>query len=134
MTESEIEILKKYVEKVSKTIQIHAAILFGSRARRDHNAWSDYDILLIGEFREDYLERLKMLLDLASDIKLPIEPHPYSLNESIDMLEKGNPTLVDAIEEGIVMKVDQEFQKLLEKYKEMKKSGKLQRTKTTITF
>ena len=134
MTASEIEILRKYVEKVSEMIRIHVAILFGSRARRDHGPWSDYDILLIGEFEEPYLERLRILLDLASDVKIPLEPHPYSIDECIRMLEKGNPTIVDAIEEGIVIHADEQFSRILEKYQEMKKSGKLQRTKTTITF
>ena len=131
---SEYDIVKGYIERVSKNFRIHAAILFGSRARGDHGPWSDYDILLIGDFIEDYLERLKKLIDLADNVKIPIEPHPYSLEEAIKMLERGNPTIVDAIEEGIVIKAEKEYDKLLSKYREMKNSGKLQRTKTTITF
>ena len=54
--------LKEYVEKVRGRMKLHAAILFGSRARGDHGPWSDYDLLLIGDFKDPYLERLKILL------------------------------------------------------------------------
>ncbi|GBC71870.1 hypothetical protein HRbin02_01659 [Candidatus Calditenuaceae archaeon HR02] len=130
----EYDAVKEYVEKVSRHVRLHAAILFGSRARGDHGPWSDYDILLIGDFNEDYLERLKKLIDLADNIKIPIEPHPYRLEEAIKMLERGNPTIVDAIEEGIVIKAGKGYEELHSVYREMKNSGKLQRTKTTITF
>ena len=131
---SEHDDIREYIERVSKHVRLHAAILFGSRARGDHGPWSDYDILLIGDFIEDYMERLKKLIDLAANVEIPIEPHPYRLEEAIGMLERGSPTIVDAIEEGIVIKAGKEYDKLLSKCREMKDSGKLQRTKTTITF
>ena len=81
--------LKEYVERVKDRVRLHAAILFGSRARGDHGPWSDYDLLLIGDFREPYLERLKILFDLCEGIRIPIEPHPYTLEEALRMLERG---------------------------------------------
>ncbi len=131
---SEGDTVRVYVERVSRNVRLHAAILFCSRARGDHGPWSYYDILLIGDFNEDYMERLKKLIDLADNIKIPIEPHPYRLEEAIRMLEKGNPTIVDAIEEGIVIKAGKGYEELLSVYREVKNSGKLKRTKTTITF
>ena len=80
--------LREYVERVSRRVRLHAAILFGSRARGDHGPWSDYD-LLIGDFKEPYLDRLKTLLDLTEGIRIPIEPHPYTLEEALNMLERG---------------------------------------------
>jgi len=128
------DLLRKYVERVSRRVRIHAAILFGSRARGDHGPWSDYDLLLIGDFREPYLQRLKMLFDLMEGIKIPIEPHPYTLSEALGMLGEANPTIVDAIEEGKPILIGKEYEKLLEKYRRMKKKGKLRRTRTSITF
>ena len=128
------EDLRRYVERVSSRIKLYAAILFGSRARGDHKPWSDYDLLLIGEFSEPYLERIKLLLELAQGIKLPIEPHPYTLEEALKMLEHGNPIIVDAIEEGDPIMLTEKYRKLLEKYQNMRKAGKLKRTRTTITF
>jgi len=126
--------LIEYVKRVGKRVKLHAAILFGSRARGDHKPWSDYDILLIGEFKEPYLERLKILFDLTEGIRIPIEPHPYTIDEVLMMLERGNPMIVDAIEEGKHILMDEEYEKILGKYREMKKAGKLKRTKTTIIF
>ena len=63
-----------------------------------------------------------------------IRDSPYTLNEALKMLERGNPIIVDAIEEGEPIKLTREFDELLEKYKSMRKAGKLKRTKTTIIF
>lgn len=134
MNGSSLDLLRKYVKRVSEAVKINAVVLFGSRARGDHGPWSDYDLFIMGEFHEKYLDRLKTLIDLSSGFKLSIEPHPYTFEEAVEMLEKGHPTVVDAIEEGIVITADEKYDRLLEKYREMKKAGKLKRTKTSITF
>ena len=126
--------LKEYVERVSQRVRLHAAILFGSRARGDHGPWSDYDLLLIGDFKEPYLDRLKTLLDLTQGIGIPIELHPYTLEEALKMLERGNPSIVDAVEEGKPILVREGWEKILERYRSMKRRGKLKRTRTSITF
>lgn len=128
------EHLKQYVKRVRGKFRLHAAILFGSRARGDHGPWSDYDILLIGEFGEPYLERLRVMVDLTKDIPIPIEPHPYTLEEALKMIERGHPTIVDAIEEGVPLLSGPGYLKLLEKYRALRKRGKLRRTRTSITF
>ena len=126
--------LREYVERVSRRVRLHAAILFGSRARGDHGPWSDYDLLLIGDFKEPYLDRLKTLLDLTQEIRIPIELHPYTLEEALKMLERGNPSIVDAVEEGKPILVREGWEKILERYRSMKRRGKLKRTRTSITF
>jgi len=126
--------LREYVERVSRKVRLHAAILFGSRARGDHGPWSDYDLLLIGDFKEPYLDRLKTLLDLTEGIRIPIEPHPYTLDEALKMLERGNPSIVDAVEEGRPILVGEGWEKILERYRSMKRRGKLKRTRSSITF
>ena len=126
--------LREYVERVSRRVRLHAAILFGSRARGDHGPWSDYDLLLIGDFKEPYLDRLKTLLDLTRGIGIPIELHPYTLEEALKMLERGNPSIVDVVEEGKPILVGEGWEKILERYRSMKRRGKLKRTRTSITF
>jgi len=126
--------LREYVERVSRRVRLHAAILFGSRARGDHGPWSDYDLLLIGDFEEPYLDRLKTLLDLTEGIRISIEPHPYTLEEALRMLERGNPSIVDAVEEGKPIIVGEGWEKILERYRIMRRRGKLRRTRTSITF
>lgn len=122
------------MDRVKRNIRLHAAILFGSRARGDHKPWSDYDLLLIGEFQEPYLKRLKMFFDLTEGLRIPIEPHPYTLDEALEMLGRGNPMIVDAMEEGRVLYVNEAFNELLTKYQEMRSAGKLRRTRASIMF
>ena len=126
--------LREYVERVSRRVRLHAAILFGSRSRGDHGPWSDYDLLLVGDFKEPYLDRLKTLLDLTQEIRIPIELHPYTLEEALKMLERGNPSIVDAVEQGKPILLGEGWEKILERYRSMKRRGKLKRTRSSITF
>jgi len=112
----------------------NAVILFGSYARREEMPWSDYDLLIIGDFDTPYLERLRILMDELEGIPIPIEPHPYTLKEALRMLERGHPTIVDSIEEGVPLLTSEKYGILIERYRELKSRGKLRRTSTTITF
>ena len=98
--------LQKEVEKIRERWKVHAAILFGSRARGDFKPWSDYDLLVIADFSEKYLDRIGKLLEILDS---KIEPHPYTLEEALEMLKKGNPTVIDAMSEGVVVYEGEEF-------------------------
>ena len=122
------EIVERLVNGLRK---VDAIIRFGSRARGDWIPWSDYDILVIAEFQEKYLDRIARILDLLSDLPVEVEPHPYTLEEAIQMLLRGNPTIVDAIEEGVILYQSPRLKTLLDTYTELKKRG-LSRSKTSI--
>jgi len=119
------------VRRIVERLKPAAIVLFGSRARGDWGPWSDYDLLVIADFRESYLERVGKLIELLKDVRIPIEPHPYTLEEAISMLHKGNPTIVDALEEGVFLHLEPGAQRLLKEYHRLKSKG-LKRTKTTI--
>jgi len=119
------------VEKLVEKMRIFAIILFGSRVRGDWGPWSDYDILVVGEFEEPYLERIGRILEILSEISLPIEPHPYTLDEIKEMLLKGNPLVVDALEEGRPLYVTERFREVEELFWELKRKG-LRRSSTSI--
>jgi len=125
------EELQEVVERLKQVLRVRAVILFGSRARGDWGPWSDYDLLIVADFDEPYLERIKRVLDILADVKLPIEPHPYTLEEAMNMLQRGNPLIVDALEEGIVLYREPEFEKIEKLYRELKRRG-LRRTETSI--
>lgn len=127
-----MEELRRAVERLARELRPVAVVLFGSRARGDWGPWSDYDILIIADFREPYLERIGRVLEILSDVRLPIEPHPYTLGEALEMLRRGNPTIVDALEEGVVLYSSQDFSILVEEFERMKREGRLKRTYTTI--
>lgn len=129
---NETELLQEVVRRLVVKANAKVVILFGSRARGDWGPWSDYDLLIIGEFKEKYLDRVGKILELIEDIPLPVEPHPYTLEEALDMLRKGNPLIVDALEEGKILYADKNYlDKLLQLYNELKRRG-LSRSETSI--
>lgn len=125
------DILSDVVRLLRDNLPLIAVILFGSRARGDWVPWSDYDLLIVADFQEKYLDRIGKILNILGKIKIPIEPHPYTLEEAISMLRNGNPIIVDAIEEGKILYTTRRLKRLYEEYQKLKRNG-LARTHTTI--
>lgn len=122
--------LRKAVDKIVSRFRVYAVILAGSRARGDYKPWSDYDLVVLADFKERYLDRIKNLLEVLDDEWLNIEPHPYTLEEAKEMLRKGNPLIVEAVAEGIVLYKREEFEELVELYRELVSRG-LKKTQTS---
>ncbi|ADC65200.1 DNA polymerase beta domain protein region [Ferroglobus placidus DSM 10642] len=114
--------LKVAVKKLREHYDVHAVILFGSRARGDYKPWSDYDLLIIADFTERYLDRIGRLLEIL-DLGINLEPHPYTLNEALEMLKKGSPTILDALSEGIILFESKKFEVVKKAYEELLKKG-----------
>lgn len=123
--------LNEAVGRLVRRFRVKAVILFGSRARGDWLPWSDYDLLIIGEFRGKYLDRVREVLEALKDIPASIEPHPYTLDEALEMLRRGNPLIVDALEEGKPLHWTEEAQVLKELLSKMKGLG-MRRSETTV--
>ncbi|MCD6457601.1 MAG: nucleotidyltransferase domain-containing protein [Thermoproteales archaeon] len=123
--------LELVIKKLRNRFRVYAIILFGSRARGDWMPWSDYDLLIIADFELDYLDRIGEILEVLADVKLPIEPHPYTLEEVIKMLNRANPLIIDALEEGKLLFSTKEFELVNDAYCKLKRKG-ISRTKTTI--
>jgi predicted nucleotidyltransferase len=119
------------VKKLASRYRLTAVILFGSHARGDWGPWSDYDLLIIGDFEEKYVDRIGEILELLSDIRIPVEPHPYTLQEALQMLGEGNPLIVDAIEEGRVLYRSEDYDRLLEAFRRLREKG-MRRSNTSI--
>lgn len=99
------EIFKKieaYVEKVVNALNPHAVILFGSFATGNINEGSDIDILIIADFKEDFLSRIKTLMELNT-FGIPIEPIGYTLEEFESMRVRGNRFIMEVMEKGKVL-------------------------------
>lgn len=78
-----------------------SAILVGSYARGDFNAWSDVDIVLIGRFEGGPPERLERVSAPPGFEVIPLTPE-----EAVRAAEKSNPLLVEAVERGVVLRDD----------------------------
>ncbi len=112
--------LRGLVNRIRRRYEVYAIILFGSRARGDWLPHSDYDLLVVADFQEPFLDRIYELSGLARG---PVEFHPYTLDEVRDLLRRGVPSIVDALEEGIVLYEKEEFGEVRRLFEEMKRKG-----------
>ncbi|MEM2896513.1 MAG: nucleotidyltransferase domain-containing protein [Candidatus Bathyarchaeia archaeon] len=79
--------IESYVKEVVKELNPRLIILFGSFAKREINEGSDIDILVVADFKEDFLDRIKVLMDL-NKFGIPIEPIGYTQEEFEEMRKK----------------------------------------------
>lgn len=75
-----------------------------------------------------------MLFDPMEELCMPVKPRPYTFDETLEMLGRGNSTILDVIEEGKMLYAEEVFNELLAKYHEVNRAGKLKRTRTSTTF
>jgi predicted nucleotidyltransferase len=94
-------LFKDFINQIRKNRVLHAAILFGSRATGHAKDYSDFDILLIGEFPEEFIYRSKKIIQFAPF--LPIDLFCYTLEEFDSMFTSFHLTAMDAIGEGIIL-------------------------------
>jgi len=94
---SEEDCLRRFVEAVVSRWRTYAVVLYGSRARGDWMPWSDWDVIVVADFREPFLERLRALLELACPA---VEPIGYTPEEFERGLLALNPTVISALVEG----------------------------------
>lgn len=77
------------------------------------------------------MDRIGDILSALNEVGLPVEPHPYTLSEALNMLSKGNPLILNALMEGLILYSRREFNLLVEKFNEMIEKG-LRRTETSF--
>jgi hypothetical protein len=96
------EILKieRYKRKIIKTLSPQKIILFGSFGRGDFNQGSDIDLIVICDCKENFLDRIKALLE-SNDLHLPVEPIGYTQDEFKQMAEEENPFIAEILQKGI---------------------------------
>ncbi|NMG82601.1 MAG: nucleotidyltransferase domain-containing protein [Methanosarcinales archaeon] len=91
------EILKE-VEKFSDDLgeRFNCEVyLYGSFARGDVHEGSDIDLIIVGDFKERFFDRIGKILDLTD---LPIEPLVYTRDE-FDAMKRDN-LFVKSVLEG----------------------------------
>lgn len=93
--------IEQYTHKVAKELKPKAIILFGSFAKGDINEGSDVDIMVVADFEQEFLQRIKVLLDL--NVGLPLEPVGYTPEEFNEMRVKGNRFISELLESGKIL-------------------------------
>lgn len=96
------ERIEKYKNKVIQELKPKKIILFGSLARGDFNEGSDVDLIVISAWQEDFLDRIKVLLDM-NQFGLPLEPIGYTEEELEKMSAEGNRFITEIIATGKVL-------------------------------
>ena len=99
------EVSKKiddYVGEVVRRLNPDLVLLFGSFATGDINEGSDIDILVVADFKEDFLDRIGTLMDLNT-FKIPIEPVGYTPKEFSQMKNRKNPFIIEVLEKGKIL-------------------------------
>ena len=94
--------IEKYREEVVKRLNPAKVILFGSFARGYINEGSDVDLIVIADWKENFLDRIKLLLDINS-FNLPLEPVGYTSKEFENAIEDKSPFILNLLEEGKII-------------------------------
>jgi predicted nucleotidyltransferase len=100
--------LDLFLDRVRDHLEVAEAILFGSRARGDHRADSDVDVLVVlnGDEREDVTRAGFAMADIASDVLVEtgvnISPLPVWKSAWTQRRSFPNPALFRTIDkEGV---------------------------------
>jgi len=96
--------IKSITEKVRAKYRITQAILFGSRARGDYLADSDYDVLLVSpDFQGIFFsQRSALMYDFWTHWPLDIEPLCYT-PEEFEKKKTQIGIVSEALREGITL-------------------------------
>lgn len=96
---------KERIEEIVSSLREYdpeRIILFGSRARRDADEYSDLDLVVIKETEERFLDRLKRVYALVRPT-FAMDLLVYTPEEFARMKEEGNPLIERVCEEGVVV-------------------------------
>ena len=124
------DLFKDMIEKIQEKIELKALILFGSRGRGENTEFSDYDIFIIGNFSENYFQRVRNVLDFTPDVSVDV--FCYTSEEFDEMFNSYKLIAIDAIGEGIVLFGEEFIRPYMEKHADFIRRGMKKLTCTLI--
>lgn len=89
------------IHKIKAKYHPTKIILFGSYIRGDYNEGSDVDLLIIGDFKERFFDRIGKIIEL-NDTELDIEPLVYTNEEFERMVKEKRDFMLQILKEGFV--------------------------------
>jgi len=96
------KIVKRFINVIIKKFNLKKIIIFGSFARGDYHKGSDLDLIIVGEFKERFIDRIGKIIEL-NDSDLEIDVMVYTEEEFQKMIRERRPFIEQALEEGIVV-------------------------------
>ena len=115
------EFFADMIQKIQEQIELHAVILFGSRAKGTDNFYIDFDLVIIGDFKIPYIDRIKLILKYTPPV--PVDLFCYTPKEFNKMFHSYHLTAIDAIGEGIILFGDEFVRPYKEQYDIFIKKG-----------
>ena len=91
--------IDEYKKELIEKFNPKYIILFGSFAKNDFNEGSDIDILVVANFKENFLDRIGTLLKL-NKFNIPIEPVGYTVEEFKEMKKRKNSFILEVLKTG----------------------------------
>ncbi len=116
--------IRSYLEAL-KILEPKLVILFGSIAKKKFGVGSDVDLLVVSDkLPENFKERMRLLYELDKT-NAPLDVKGYKCEEVKRMLIKGHPTILDALEDGLILFAEKDFfEELIKLYEAEKKRFK----------
>jgi len=96
------KIVKRFINLIIKKFNLKKIIIFGSFARGDYHKGSDLDLIIVGKFKERFIDRIGKIIEL-NDSDLEIDAMVYTEEEFQKMIQERRPFVEQALEEGIVV-------------------------------
>lgn len=94
--------IKSLVHRLLRKYPINKIILFGSFSRGDFHNWSDIDLIIVGDFKERFFDRIGLVLDEHKGT-YAIEPLVYTEEEFTRMRKEKRPFIQEILKNGIVL-------------------------------
>jgi len=79
------------------------AIVFGSHARGEADAWSDLDLVIIAETNVPFLDRFRMFGGVFDAYRRAMEVLVYTPGEFAQMVEAENPFIEQVLKDGVTI-------------------------------
>lgn len=109
------------IAAIEKRVPTYAVILFGSRARGDASEFSDYDLVIIADFKEPYYRRRDWVVRLAPMVSVDL--FCFTPAEFRKLFDDLNLTAIDAIGEGVVLAGEAFIKPYKEQHEDMTARG-----------
>lgn len=115
------DFFSEMIQTLDTKLNLHAFIIFGSQARGNALPYSDFDIVIVADFQEEYIYRSKWIVQIAPEV--PIDLFCYTPEEFNRLFNQYNLTAIDAIDEGIFLRGEKFLEPYVKQLEEFKKRG-----------
>lgn len=98
-SEELIQEIKVFADSLKKILPVRDVYLYGSFATGEIHEGSDIDLVIIGDFKERFVDRIiGKILELSD---LPIEPLVYTVEEFEELRNSQNPFITEILKTAL---------------------------------